>query len=305
MAPLEGIGRVTLWRILNAVATAISKSGLLRLPLIGPFFRGSWVLLKRSIFVSRSTITVNGFKLIIGPAPYFAGISFQYGPHEPGTTRLFRELLKPGMTVVDVGAHVGYYTLLAARQVGEVGRVYAFEPHPDNYNMLVRNVENNGYANVFAIRKAIDSELGCRVLFLGHGTSLTHSLYADKSLRADSIRVETTTLDAYFVQEGWPRIDLVKMDIEGAEPAALRGMKELIAHSPRVKLIVEFGPQHLAAAGVEPSTFIQELQDAGFRIRLIDDEQGLLPMDLSCLLKGIKGPYVNLLCDRGERGEEH
>jgi precorrin-6B methylase 2 len=80
--------------------------------------------------------------------------------YEPMTTLAFHTLVQPGDRVVDVGAHVGYFTLLAARLCGPNGRVFAFEPHPDNFRLLERNIRENGAENVTAVRKAVADRAG-------------------------------------------------------------------------------------------------------------------------------------------------
>ena len=86
--------------------------------------------------------------------------------YEKEQTILFRKLVDEGMNVVDIGANIGYYTLLAAELVGEKGKVFAFEPEPSNYDLLLRNVEINGYKNVTVVRKAVSNETGESSLFL-------------------------------------------------------------------------------------------------------------------------------------------
>jgi FkbM family methyltransferase len=87
--------------------------------------------------------------------------------YEAGTTRLFQVLLKPGMTVVDVGAHIGYYTVLASRLVREEGRVYAFEPDPDTFAVLIENIKTKAIPNVLPIQKAVADRIGDAILYLG------------------------------------------------------------------------------------------------------------------------------------------
>jgi FkbM family methyltransferase len=262
----------------------------------GPVFRLGWAFLRHRFFVPKSPIVVNGFYMVIGPPPYFPGLELAYGVYEPGTTKLFELMLRPGMTVVDVGAHVGYYTLLAARLVGDQGRVYAFEPHPDTFKVLCQNVKINRLSNVVAIPKAVDDTIGRKRLFLAHGSSGLHSLYARGLVSPYSIWVDTTTLDAFFAEEGWPPIDLIKMDIEGGEPAALRGMAQLLTRCPTLKLIVEYSPERLKAAGVQPEAFLRQLNTLGFRLFVVMDDGGLVPADHGVAVQGRE--YVNLFCEK-------
>src|SRR5216683_1718012 len=140
--------------------------------------------------------------------------------YEPEVTRLFCDLTDPGMTVVDVGANVGYYSLLAGDLVGQHGHVYAFEPDPSSYLYLERNVEMNNLKSVILSNLAIGSHHGTERLTQGD----PERSYLTNALSEGAIQVETTTLDRFFSLLGWPPVAIVKMDIEGSECAALQGM---------------------------------------------------------------------------------
>ncbi|MEE8199974.1 MAG: FkbM family methyltransferase, partial [Candidatus Acidoferrales bacterium] len=222
--------------------------------------------------------------------------------YEEETTELLERWLQPGMTVVDVGAHVGYYTLLAARRVGPTGKVYAFEPEPRNYEALRKNIELNGYGeHVVAVPKAVSSKTGKSWLFLGGDGPGTHTLVRGEERREETrIPVEVTTLDDFFRERNWPRVDWIKMDIEGGEPAALEGMRETLRRSPDLKLVVEFSPGDLRAAGVPPGQFLHRLRGWGFTLDVIRRE-GLVSVERlnleELLVKLGSEGYVNLLCE--------
>ena len=93
---------------------------------------------------------IHGHTMYLASSGSYPPLDMAMGRYEPETTRLFKETVKPGMVVVDIGAHVGYYTLLAAKQVGPDGKVYAFEPEPGNHALLLKNIGMNGYDNVVA-----------------------------------------------------------------------------------------------------------------------------------------------------------
>ncbi len=131
-----------------------------------PFINYSYHLLIRYAFADingQFLVTMNGHKMYISDD--FLGF-YLIGEYEPETTDLFVSLLHEGDVVVDIGAHIGYYTLLAARTVGKDGKVFAFEPDPDNYALLVKNVEMNGYNNVTAVQKQYPIKLTLHVYLL-------------------------------------------------------------------------------------------------------------------------------------------
>ncbi len=216
---------------------------------------------------------VHGHQIWFGPGSE-CYLDMTHGRWEPGVTRLVEKVLEPDMTAVDVGAHIGYFSLLAARRVGSTGHVYAFEPAPENYRLLVRNISLNRYQNIIPVRKAVSNHEGVEAFFL-HPDSVAHSLQAQTFGRAEATtEVETTTLDRFFTAQGWPPLHLVKLDIEGAEPEALDGMAQLMARNRGVQLILEFIPYLLRRGGRDPRAFLTTLRDLGFRIQMITDDRG-------------------------------
>ena len=194
--------------------------------------------------------------------------------YERGTTKVFTELVKEGMNVVDIGANIGYYTLLAARRVGLHCRVYAFEPEPYNFKILTENIRLNGYNNVIAIQKAVSNESGTAPLFLSPRGDGWHGLLSPKDYSKEAIAVKTVTLDEFFETEGCPAIQVVKMDIEGWEIEALDGMHRFIIRNNPLAMIVEFTPRLLLTRDMSPLALMDKLMELGFTISVIDEDSG-------------------------------
>ena len=169
------------------------------------------------------TFVIHGHRIVLASKGGYPPINMAMGKYEEETTRLLRRLTGPGMTVLDVGAHIGYYTLLAARQAGPEGKVYAFEPELENHALLLENIELNGYQNVVPVKMAVSDRTGTADLILTALDSGRHSMYHHGLPEQGSLAVETTTLDAFVESLDWPRIDLVKIDVEGAELSRLGG----------------------------------------------------------------------------------
>jgi FkbM family methyltransferase len=293
--------RTLIWRIYRTVATAARVTRLTTLAIgrhtLGErldYFIRRWILSTNAPTITR----INGYQMELLPWLYECSPEFRAGVYEDGTTRLLEEILSEGMTVIDCGAHIGYYTLLAARRVGESGRVFAFEPHPESFGALQKNIALNGYRNVVTLQEAVADQAGLRTLYASKRRTGTDSLYAPAS-RSGGLAVQVTTLDEFLEGEGWPQIHLIKLDIEGAENAALDGAQKFLQRQDSVNIVVEFSPENLKTAGVEPDKFLARLERLGFRVRVIQNRGGLLPLNaLSLPLQIVDGSYVNLFCEK-------
>lgn len=192
------------------------------------------------------------------------GLGYITGTFEQDVTKIFEMYIRPNTIVLDVGANVGFYTLLAASLVGEGGRVYAFEPQPDVRALLVRSVAVNGYkARCQIVPLGVSNKAGTATFYLGSRDSIYASLFANQNTEGTVI-IETVTLDKFFAMEGWPSVDLIKMDIEGAEKYALEGMIELSRRNPQLKLILEYGVHTAHQAGYAQIELAKVLSELNF-----------------------------------------
>jgi FkbM family methyltransferase len=251
------------------------------------------------------TLAVTDPMLADGHQIYHRGhpssLDMALGLWEPKTMRLMRRLLRPGMTFVDVGAHIGWYTLLAARAVGTTGHVCAFEPDPSNFDLLRKNVAVNEYQRSVTLVPVAICDATRRVsLFARTSNSVCSTLYEGSAVGAERIEVEATSLDHFFGERNWPPVDLIKIDIEGAEGVALRGMGELSRRNPDLKLIIEYVPSNLRAAGVSPLGLFETLDELGFHRRSIISWH-LIPVtgpDEIARRTSKQNWYGNLLCEK-------
>lgn len=234
---------------------------------------------------SYETITeIQGSKMYVNPdnlPKSFRWLFLDYimfSVREELTTELFEKVVKEGDIVVDLGANIGYYTLLAARLVGKKGKVYAFEPEPINYSLLIKNIELNGYDNIVPVQKAVSNTAGTVRLFLAYKSTEGHAIYQPNNAiyqpnnkKREFVEVESVTLDEFFKDKKCP-INVIKMDIEGAEIAAFLGMGRLLRENKNLKLFVEFNPFRIRRSGVSPEDFARMLlEDYGFSILAIGD----------------------------------
>jgi FkbM family methyltransferase len=189
---------------------------------------------------------------------------------------------------VDAGAHIGYVTLQLARAVGPQGRVLAFEPEAGARSALVRNVERNEVAGRVSVSPyALGERAGHAVLHVGGGGE-TSSLAPVEGSRGTA-DVEVAALDDLLPG----KVDVVKLDLEGGETAALRGMTRVLERSSSAVLVVECNPGRLEAMGSSHEELLACLTELGFRSRLIDEDSRELVETIA-----VTGDYVNLYCDR-------
>ncbi|AZS22288.1 FkbM family methyltransferase [Caulobacter sp. FWC26] len=187
---------------------------------------------------------------------------------EPGTGDVLRRLIQPGMVVADVGANIGLLTLVMAWATGPSGRVIAFEPEAVPRSNLEKMKHLNGLSWVEVRDQAVGESAG-RLTFhvsdiIGHS-----SLYAlPDAEEARTVEVEVVRLDDVAPAQ---RLDVVKIDVEGAELDVLAGMKGVIAKNPDLAVVAEFGPEHLKRVGQTPAQWFKAFGDAGFTPYMIDE----------------------------------
>ncbi len=181
---------------------------------------------------------------------------------EPAETALCQRLLRPGMHVVDAGAHAGYYSVMFSHLVGATGSVLAFEPEPANFRMLLANLLLNDCGNVQARPLALAEGRGAALLHLCDDNPGDHRLAPTPGRQR--VAVETVDLDAAL--DGAP-LDFIKLDTQGAEPRILAGMAAtLSANRDRLGCLLEFAPGLLELAGVSLDRYAAQLAALDARV---------------------------------------
>jgi FkbM family methyltransferase len=206
------------------------------------------------------------------------------GEWEPAETQLILRLVRPGMTFVDVGANFGYFTVLAAAGVGEEGRVYAFEPEARNLEILDRNLQVNCYSGRVKIFPNAVLDAPKKVQLHRNRRNLrNHTLFVTdrQNAEAEPIAVDAVRLDDAV--EG--AADFVKIDAEGSEPLIFRGMRGLMARSPKLTILTEFNLIALKAAGFAPRDFLRELGVYGFTVNSVTPQATWIPANIEALMQ--------------------
>jgi FkbM family methyltransferase len=197
---------------------------------------------------------------------------------EKNEIKLVIEYLKPGMTVVDVGANVGLYSILAGLNVGLAGKVFAFEPSEESHKRLLANLALNQVANIEVIKMAL-ADTSNVSLYLKRDPGYRDGdryletrkienarVTADLQDHGDSERVSVTTLDQYFYRENRKNapVDFLKMDVEGGEFAVLRGASRFLTENHEIVLMFECAMQGCLCAGHSQDDVFHFLRDLGF-----------------------------------------
>jgi FkbM family methyltransferase len=188
--------------------------------------------------------------------------------YEADVTWAFNEILRPGQTVVDVGANIGFYTMLSASRIGPDGRVLAIEPNPANVRLLEASRRANGFEHVTVLQAAASDQLGLLALHAAHSNGMTGELQGELADIAASVTVPCVEVDR--VAPADRTVSLIKMDVEGAEGLALRGaLKTIDRDRPRV--IAEFDPINLQGVSrMSGRDFLGLMTSRGYGVRIIE-----------------------------------
>jgi len=215
----------------------------------------------------------------------------------------FDGCIRPGDVVVDLGANMGYFTSLFCERVGGQGKVIAFEANPKLVGLIHRNMEINGFRDrATIVNKAVAERcdpivLNCFKKYQGSSTVGTLPPdYAEDEI--ESIEVEGITLDAYF-GDAPPRIDVLKLDIQGFEPQALRGAQNLLKHQDRILVFCEFAPVEMRRCGNSPEEFLSYIEALGFNRQVLDLSGRLSQRTNEEILNMCRDTHVDLILTKG------
>jgi FkbM family methyltransferase len=256
------------------------ESGKLHLADIPPIMKSSkeYKILKHMEKVKNRPIrTKDGITMYLNPSDkavsYYLSMD---GVWEPYETELMKGFFKNNTNFIDIGAHIGYYSLLGASIVTK-GRVISFEPEKENFRILQKNVAINNFKNITLSDHAISDKRDTVDLYLSNeGNTGDNRFFADNFRKIPEkrkrVKITTITLDEFLVADGM-KPDIIKMDIQGSEALALKGMKKTIHEADSLMLFTEFWPQGILINGDSPRTFLQSLSDNGFEIYEINSQK--------------------------------
>lgn len=201
------------------------------------------------------------------------------GHFDPYGILFLKKNLKEGDVFIDAGANVGSYTLIAAKQTGKTGRVFAFEPAGEIYNRLCENVSLNKYDNIQTEKKALYDKNTTLDLFLANKMNLgMSSIYHHDTESGITERVEAIKLDDYIDDQNINRIDLIKIDIEGSEMHALKGMQKTLDKF-KPEILIELKEETHTQSDLSVVDMIDFLTGSGYTQYSLD-EHGEISRDL-------------------------
>ena len=250
-----------------------------------------------SVRVIRATARVSDFLFRNVPPVYVALYDRYKRATEGDEIALIAQCVRPGNRVVDVGANVGFYSAHLARCVGPTGTVYAFEPGAENFARLLARARV--YRQIHPVRAAVTDRDGTTDLHLSPDLNVDHRTYATDEQR-QKVTVDAISLDS-FLRRG-EVVDFIKMDIQGGEYAALLGMRDVVARSPTVRILMELWPFVHERFGAGTRTLLSLLESYGFVVRRMGspDPGRRLSPDSPLPERDDPNHYFNVLCARPE-----
>ena len=236
------------------------------------------------------TVNLDGHVFFIDSDDKVAVETYLTTDYEPGTTDFLKRILKKGMNVINVGANIGYFTLLAAREVGPEGKVFAFEPFPKTVEILEKNILTNGLKNIEVELKAVSNKTDFATLLTG-GSSLHNFISKKKFPQLTENKVPTITVDE-FLKNKDITIDFIQIDAEGQEPLIFEGMKKTLENK-NLEIIFEYNPFTLEFSDTTPDDLLDPIEKMGFLLYLINENTGSVNLiTKSELVKKITHPHV-------------
>lgn len=223
----------------------------------------------------------DGFAIYTDDADLAVGRHVAGGSYQPEIAAAFREILRPGMTAIDIGANIGAFTMLAASLVGPAGHVLAIEPNPANCRMLEASRRANGFAHITIAACAAGREMGLLALETGYSNGTATPVAGDLAALFQGALVPSLPLDRL-----WPstRVDFIKIDAEGAEQSALSGALDALRRD-RPVMVSEFSPTLLQrVSGVPPETYLALLAGLGYRMAVLGPDGPVACADAAAVM---------------------
>lgn len=264
--------RNSLFKLLRILVRSLVGTGLGGIWPFGSIYR---LIARVVVPEQQKLVKVNGYRLRVRveKGKDIDGIAQRLifdGKYEYTASRVVQEIVRPGMTAIDIGANIGYYTVMLSKLVGNTGTVWAFEPELLNLTELIGNVQLNGCDNVIVDKRAIGREECIHPLHICQDESGAHSLIDIPDRKGRIEQVEVTTLDSIFSNT---QVHFIKCDTEGNEVNVLLGAKNLLQRQESLPiLMLEVWPEGLTLSGHNTSDLIDILESYKYYCLYLIDE---------------------------------
>jgi len=221
-------------------------------------------------------------KMELDPREYIQAMIYLFGNFEPATIKYLENTIKKDDIVIDIGANVGYHTLIFSYLAGYNGKVYAFEPEPINYKTLKKNIEINNLNNIEAVNKAVSDKKAELDFYVSNSFNKgTHSLvYNPVQHSKVPIKIECLPLSEFIEHNNINRIDFIKIDVEGAEYEVIKGMENAIKRFKPI-LLVEVNNDAQETHGLSSKALKEYICSFGYNCFDITEDGNLLESPLS------------------------
>jgi len=260
-----------------------------------------WLVNRMILALLPARVRIGGANVLLNPKDPVVSGALAFGVYEKGELKRFAEVIRPGMTVVDVGANLGTYSAVALDRLQGEGRLLAVEPARENFAWLQRNTRGNRgtlpASQVTLVRAALSDRAGWATLFKNPGNKGDNRLYED-SLLPQRERVPTVTLDSLCRKHRIRSIDVLKIDVQGFEVRVLQGAEKILRSSRSCHLFCEFWPGGMRKAGTGTEGFLKFLQSHQFRLFEVTGAQ-LRPLSEAATVRAIRSnQYFNFYACR-------
>jgi len=217
---------------------------------------------------------VGGLRLV---APRRFASHYIEASYEPELTNWLQQHLAPGAVVIDAGAHIGYLSMVMAKFIGTGGRVYAVEPALENVDYLSRNVRANALHNVEILPVALGDQPALAAFNINSSSDSYGFFEHPNTATLFTRAVPVMSIDSLFSQTTLPRLDLIKIDVEGAELEVIAGLRATLERFPYVPLVVEWFPAVYSSRGLDADALPEELGALGYSVSVLDAAGGTPP----------------------------
>lgn len=252
-------------------------------------------------FKNGFTKTKESFDMYLNPKDNFLSRDIAFNKiWEINTTNFLKNIINEGQIVADIGANIGYFSLLLSKLVGSKGKVYSFEPELKNFEILKKNVTINNFKNIKLYQKAVSNNSGKRKFYKSNWNFGDHrfnkNILYDNDLTHTPIEIDVIRLDECLNDVD---LDFMKIDVQGHEMQVIEGAKKFINNKDNFKMVIEFYPHGLMSNDTDPEEFLKTLLDLGFDIYDIDSRNLLVNFDILEICRRHKyHSSLNFFCEK-------